>query len=113
MSINDILEKYVMNKQPRFYLKVSKESLSNQFSDGTDILRFDIQRVSEVYHIFVQNVSQVIFLQQNLSNQMYHTAMEANFSHEQMTPLNSILSNARIILAKYKEIESTRAKVTK
>ena len=30
--------------------------------------------------------------------------MEANFSHEQMTPLNSILNNARIILSKVKEI---------
>ena len=29
--------------------------------------------------------------------------MEANYSHEQMTPLNCILSNAKMILGKMKD----------
>lgn len=44
-----------------------------------------------------------------MSNHLYHNAIEANFSHEQMTPLNCILNNARIILSKIKEIEKARA----
>lgn len=35
--------------------------------------------------------------QQKLCDQMYQDAIEANFSHEQMTPLNSILSNSKIV----------------
>jgi len=35
---------------------------------------------------------------------MYLDAIEANYSHEQMTPLNSILSNSKIIYKRISEI---------
>jgi hypothetical protein len=35
---------------------------------------------------------------------MYLDAIEANYSHEQMTPLNSILSNSKIIYKRFSEI---------
>lgn len=35
---------------------------------------------------------------------MYLDAIEANYSHEQMTPLNSILSNSKIIYKRISEL---------
>jgi hypothetical protein len=32
-----------------------------------------------------------------MSDMMYQEAIEANFSHEQMTPLNCILGNSKIV----------------
>ena len=32
-----------------------------------------------------------------MSDKMYQDAIEANFSHEQMTPLNCIINNSKII----------------
>lgn len=36
---------------------------------------------------------------------MYQDAIEANYSHEMNTPLNSILSNCSIILNKIKKLD--------
>lgn len=41
----------------------------------------------------IKNITQIIVQQQMLSDEMYQDAIEANYSHEQMTPLNCILGN--------------------
>jgi len=35
---------------------------------------------------------------------MYQDAIEANYSHEQMTPLNSIIGNASVIQGRFLEL---------
>ena len=59
----------------------------------------------------MRDVSEVVKLQQNLSHHLYQDAVETNYSHEQMTPLNCILNNSKVILAKIKE--NTKPKVDK
>ena len=55
------------------------------------------------FDFFLRDVSEVVKLQQDLSNLLYQDAIETNYSHEQMTPLNCILNNSKVILAKIKE----------
>ena len=40
---------------------------------------------------------------QNHLDSIYQTALHSNFSHEQMTPLNNIQSNTRILLKRLKQ----------
>ena len=61
----------------------------------------------------ITDITIIIVNQQNLSNQMYLEAIEANFSHEQMTPLNTILNNSRIVYNRNNNIfESLDAELT-
>ena len=43
--------------------------------------------------------------QQKLSDDMYQDAIEQNYSHEQMTPLNLILANSRVLVSRFRELE--------
>jgi signal transduction histidine kinase len=52
----------------------------------------------------IRNVTNIIKNQQKLSDTMYQDAIEANYSHEQMTPLNSILGNSKIVLRRFVEL---------
>ena len=52
----------------------------------------------------ILDITNIIVNQQKLSNQMYLDAMEANYSHEQMTPLNSILCNSKFVYKRNKTI---------
>ena len=51
----------------------------------------------ELNMLTIKNITQIIKQQQMLSDSMYQDAIEANYSHEQMTPLNCILGNNRIV----------------
>jgi len=35
---------------------------------------------------------------------MYQDAIETNYSHEQMTPLNSIINNSKLAMSKIKDL---------
>lgn len=41
---------------------------------------------------------------------MYQDAIEFNYSHEQMTPLNSIMSNSKIAQKRFLELHSVAKK---
>ena len=47
--------------------------------------------------LIIKDVTQILRNQQKLSDKMYLDAIEANYSHEQMTPLNGILANSKIV----------------
>ena len=47
--------------------------------------------------VVVNPISNMIQNQQRISDEMYQEAIEANYSHEQMTPLNSILGNSSVV----------------
>jgi signal transduction histidine kinase len=44
-------------------------------------------------------------MQQLLSDQLYRNAIQANFSHEFSTPLNSIISNAQVIIDELSDLK--------
>ena len=46
----------------------------------------------------------MILLQQQESDMMYLKSFELNYSHEQLTPLNSILTNSKIAFRRYVDI---------
>ena len=48
--------------------------------------------------VILKDISEVLSMQRQASDEIYQGAVEANFSHEMNTPLNSILSNCQIIL---------------
>ncbi len=54
--------------------------------------------------MMIKDITGILKYQQRLSDRMYLDAIEANYSHEQMTPLNSILSNSKIIYKRIYEI---------
>ena len=46
----------------------------------------------------LKNITAPIVNQQKKSDEIYQNAIEANFSHEQMNPLNNILQNSTTAL---------------
>ena len=56
-------------------------------------------------HVHLFDVSEVIELQKDKSHQIYETAMELNYSHEQMTPLNNIINNSKMIIRELKKLD--------
>ena len=52
--------------------------------------------------INIKDISKLLKAQQDQSDQMYQEAIETNYSHEQMTPLNNILTNAKMMVNQIK-----------
>ena len=78
-----------------------KENKSNHdanfFYFEFELKKFD--NTNEQLNLFViRDVSKIIKNQQHVCDQMYRDAIEANYSHEQITPLNCILANSDIVL---------------
>jgi hypothetical protein len=55
-------------------------------------------------NLYVKIITDVVHLQHNETRKIYQNAVEANFSHEQMTPLNSMQNNAEIMQNKIDQI---------
>lgn len=47
--------------------------------------------------MIIRPVTTMISYQQKVSDEMYQDAIESNFSHEYMTPLNSIINNSKTV----------------
>ena len=61
-------------------------------------INYKVNNKEELHYILIMNtVSNMIHHQQRISDDMYQEAIEANYSHEQMTPLNSILGNSNLV----------------
>ena len=58
-------------------------------------------KLGEYVHLKIKNISSLIKNQQRMSDKIYQDAIEANFSHEQMNPLNSILANSNIVYKRF------------
>ena len=48
--------------------------------------------------LHIRELTQVIKSQQRMGDKIYRDAIEMNYSHEQMTPLNSIMNNSAMLL---------------
>lgn len=46
----------------------------------------------------IRDISNIIRGMRKFSDALYLDAIEANYSHESMTPLNSIIANSRIVM---------------
>ena len=55
-------------------------------------------KVEVLLMLGIQPVTKLVKQEQKRLRMMYLDAIEANYSHEQMTPLNSILGNSQNIL---------------
>ena len=56
-------------------------------------------------NLIILNVKDITSLIRNLkytNDKLYLDAIEANYSHESMTPLNSIIANSRIVAKRFK-----------
>ncbi len=49
---------------------------------------------NELTLLEIKDVSQIVNFQMKLSDMIYQEAIENNFSHEQMTPLNLLKANS-------------------
>mmetsp|Transcript_12464 Transcript_12464/g.19483 ORF Transcript_12464/g.19483 Transcript_12464/m.19483 type:complete len:108 (+) Transcript_12464:649-972(+) len=72
----------------------------------TQFFEFEIKRVEEVPFVpgakqvtllTVKDVTSLIKHQQKLSDRVYSSAIENNYSHETMTPLNCIMGNSSMV----------------
>lgn len=51
-----------------------------------------------------RDISELVRLQKEYTDNLYLDAIEANYSHEMFTPLNSIMTNCQIVLKKLQEL---------
>ena len=47
----------------------------------------------------IQDISDIVYRQQSQSDKLYSDAVLSNYSHEQLTPLNSFLNNSSILIS--------------
>ena len=57
----------------------------------------------------IRDITRIVLMQKKESEFMYEDAMETNYSHEQMTPLNCILTSSKIVLQKMEWIEANKS----
>ena len=46
----------------------------------------------------VKDISKIVIMQQKACDEMYKDSVLSNYSHEQLTPLNSFLNNSKMLL---------------
>ena len=88
-------------------LNLASHNEDFEFNNCADIEYFEIQirkvaipGLQQPIHCMqfaINNITTLIKNQQKLSDDIYQDAIEANFSHEQMNPLNNIIQNASTV----------------
>ena len=58
----------------------------------------------------IKDISTIIKNQQKVSDDIYLDAIEANYSHEQMTPLNCILGTNAILMNRFHNMHEVTIK---
>ena len=51
----------------------------------------------------IKDISAPLIFQKKVLDQVYLNAIEANYSHEQMTPLNCIMGNTKIVIRRIED----------
>jgi hypothetical protein len=49
------------------------------------------------YRISLRNITWIVLGQQKISDEIYKDSVLSNYSHEQLTPLNSFLNNSKML----------------
>ena len=55
--------------------------------------------------MFLRDITNVLLLQMQMSDNMYKDAVLSNYSHEQLTPLNNFLNNSKVLLSDLKGVK--------
>ena len=58
-------------------------------------------------------MTDLIIQQQKVCDKLYLEAIELNFSHEQMTPLNGIIANSKICYKRFVELSNDHRNLMK
>ena len=91
----DSSAKYIEVELRQIALVDDQSSASNQRQARQPIL------------VVVRNLSKILMTQQKKIDEMYQEAIEKNYSHEQMTPLNCIIGNSDNLRSRFKQIHKT------
>lgn len=76
---------------------------------GSKYLQIDLVRPKPGdNHIMVilKDIGAIIYPHMKFINKQYQDAIEANYSHEQMTPLNSVICNSKLCRIHFKNLYS-------
>ena len=101
--------------RPQHQSRHPRKQISHRLLEAeTKYFEFKIKRITfevrskpqDLLLMQVKQVTKLLKSQQRLSDEIYQEAIEANYSHEQMTPLNSILGNSGIILDDLRKVVS-------
>ena len=90
------------NKVQYFELSIKPIKLHSLPPSSSDNFLFELK-----------NITAAIVNQQKKSDQIYQNAIEANFSHEQMNPLNNIMQNSATVSGIISKIAKTQANNSK
>lgn len=74
-----------------FEIKINKQK-NNSLKDDNEIL------------FSIRDISNIVICQRKISDKIYQDALVANYSHEQYTPLNNILTGSRMVEKQMEEI---------
>ena len=69
------------------------------FKTKTHLNEFEIK-------LEIQDISDIIYRQQSQSDKLYSDAVLSNYSHEQLTPLNSFLNNSSILISNLTNVKN-------
>lgn len=93
-SIAQVLQNQFQDKTHQISIQYYKTKILGQ----TKFYQFMVQNMEEGRVLLrIDEITKFIDDQWHLCNKTYQDAIESNYSHEQMTPLNNIISNANLI----------------
>ena len=76
-------------------LNMDEDSLYFEFE--LKLINSKDESEEELLLLKIKDITKIVRMQQKQSNKIYEDAIEANYSHEFMTPLNCIIANSQII----------------
>ena len=72
VSLDDILKEHQKKKKSRFYLKLVQSNLPcYKGVPGEKFLCLDVNTVGSQMQVFIQDISEILFLQHEFLNDMY------------------------------------------
>ena len=89
-------QKKIESKKRFIYFEIKIETLSVEKNE----------KYQKQYLIRIRDISEFAHKQQDQIDCMYKDAILSNYSHEQLTPLNSILNNAMLLIDYLNKIKS-------
>lgn len=95
----------IVDLQENHSAKSAQDSKKNLLVFQVDINLEEIA-LGQKINVYFKDITNIISLDQEQCDKRYQDAMEANYSHEQMTPLNCILGNGKILLAQIQKLMS-------
>lgn len=58
-----------------------------------------------IFRLLIRDITEIILRQQQASDKLYRDSVHANYSHEQLTPLNNFLNNSTTLHSNLNQIK--------